>query len=61
MYSLTGGGRGGGVKEWAGGEESAGADWVVVRYISLLPIFFIRFFKALSGDRTLPLQKLFNY
>ena len=45
-----------------GGEkESAGADWVVVRYISLLPRFFIRFFKTLSGDRTLPLQKLFNY
>ena len=39
-----------------GGKESAGADWVVVRYISLLPRFFIRFFKALSGDRTLPLH-----
>ena len=51
------GGRSGpGRKEWAGGKESAGADWVVVRYISLLPRFFIRFFKALSGDRTLPLH-----
>ena len=72
MYSLTGGAGGG--KEWAGwegvgrgersgpgGKESAGADWVVVRYISLLPRFFIRFLKALSGDRTVPLQKLFNY
>ena len=39
-----------------GGKESAGADWVVVRYISLLPRFFIRFFKARSGDRTLPLN-----
>ena len=28
-----------------GGKESAGADWVVVRYISLLPRFFIRFLK----------------
>ena len=58
-----------GGKEWAGGEgvgrgeksrpggkASAGADWVVVRYISQLPRFFIRFFKALSGDRTLPLH-----
>ena len=44
-----------------GGEEGAGAHWVVVRYISQLPRVFIRFFKALSGDRTLPLQKLFNY
>ena len=40
------GGRGGpGGKEWAGGKESAGADWVVVRYVSLLPRFFIRFLK----------------
>ena len=44
-------------KEWAGGEgvgwgersgpggkESAVADWLVVRYISLLTRFFIRFF-----------------
>ena len=46
---------GGGEFEWAG------AHWVVVRYISQLPRVFIRFFKALSGDRTLPLQKLFNY
>ena len=45
-----------GGKGSAGGKESAGADWVVVRYISLLPRFFIRFFKALSGDRTLPLH-----
>ena len=46
-----------GGKEWAGGgKESAGADWVVVRYISQLPRFFIRFFKALSGDRTIPLH-----
>ena len=46
-----------GGKEWAGGgKESAGADWLVVRYISQLPRFFIRFFKALSGDRTLPLH-----
>ena len=51
------GGRSGpGGKESARGKESAGADWVVVRYISLLPRFFIRFFKALSGDRTLPLH-----
>ena len=28
-----------------GGKESAGADWVVVRYVSLLPRFFIRFLK----------------
>ena len=47
-----------GGKEWAGGEgvgrgersrpggkESGGADWVVVRYVSLLPRFFIRFLK----------------
>ena len=47
-------GRGG--RSGPGGKESAGADWVVVRYISLLPRFFIRFFKALSGDRTLPLH-----
>ena len=39
------------------GKEWAGADWVVVRYISVLPKFFIRFFKALSGDRTLPLHE----
>ena len=39
-----------------GGKESAGADWLVVRYISQLPRFFIRFSKALSGDRTLPLH-----
>ena len=51
------GGRSGpGGKESARGKESVGADWVVVRYISLLPRFFIRFFKALSGDRTLPLH-----
>ena len=49
-------GRGG--KEWAGGEgvgrggrsgpggkESAGADWLVVRYISLLQDFLFDFFK----------------
>ena len=47
-------GRGG--RSGPGGKESAGTDWVVVRYISLLPRFFIRFFKALSGDRTLPLH-----
>ena len=28
-----------------GGKESAGTDWVVVRYVSLLPRFFIRFLK----------------
>ena len=39
-----------------GGKESAGADWLVVRYISQLPRFFIRFSKALSGERTLPLH-----
>ena len=51
----AGGGRSGpGGKEWARGKESAGADWLVVRYISLLTRFFIRFFKALSGDGTLP-------
>ena len=67
-------GGGGGGKEWAGAEgvgrggrsglgrkESAVSDWLVVRYVSLRPRFFIRFFKALSGDRTIPLQKLFNY
>ena len=40
-----------------GGKESAGADWLVVRYISLLTRFFIRFFKALSGDGTLPITE----
>ena len=41
-----------GGKEWAGGEEwaggwkeSAGADWLVVRYISLLQDFLFDFFK----------------
>ena len=47
-------GRGG--RSGPGGKESAGADWLVVRYISQLPRFFIRFSKALSGDRTLPLH-----
>ena len=46
-----------GGKEWARGKESAGADWLVVRYISLLTRFFIRFFKALSGDGTLPITE----
>ena len=52
-------GRGG--RSGLGRKESAVSDWLVVRYVSLRPRFFIRFFKALSGDRTIPLQKLFNY
>ena len=52
-------GRGG--RSGLGRKESAVSDWLVVRYVSLRPRFFIRFFKALSGDRTIPLQKVFNY
>ena len=48
---------GGGERSGPGGKESAGADWLVVRYISLLTRFFIRFFKALSGDGTLPITE----
>ena len=68
MYSLTGGAGGEGVgrrgrsgpggKEWAGGKgvgQGEGVGWV--RYISLLTRFFIRFFKALSGDGTLPITE----
>ena len=51
-YSLTGGAGGGGWRSGPGGKgvgpggkEWAGADWVVVRYVSLLPRFFIRFLK----------------
>ena len=54
--SAGGKGVGRGERSGPGGKESAGADWVVVRYISQLPRFIIRFFKALSGDRTLPLH-----
>ena len=43
----VGGGEGVGRGERSrpGGKESGGADWVVVRYVSLLPRFFIRFLK----------------
>ena len=53
MYSLTGGAGGEGVgrvgrsgeRSGPGGKESAGADWLVVRYISLLQDFLFDFFK----------------
>ena len=38
-------GVGQGERSGPGGKESAGADCVVVRYVSLLPRFFIRFLK----------------
>ena len=57
------GGRSGpGGKEWARGEGvGRGGLACCTLYIRLLPRFFVRFFKALSGDRTVLLQKLFNY
>ena len=43
--SWPGGKEWAGGKEWTGGKESAGADWLVVRYISLLQDFLFDFFK----------------